>query len=59
MAEPWHLLLVDDETPLREAMREEDTVRRLTELGIEPPEIDVWAWAWDHDRLRETDPTDG
>lgn len=31
----------------------------LTELGIEPPEIDVWAWAWDHDRLRETEPTDG
>jgi uncharacterized damage-inducible protein DinB len=31
----------------------------LTELGIELPEIDVWAWAWDHDRLRETDPSDG
>lgn len=31
----------------------------LTELGIEPPEIDVWSWAWDHDRLRETEPTEG
>jgi len=25
----------------------------LTSLGIEPPEIDVWAWAWSQDRLSE------
>ena len=29
----------------------------LTSLGIEPPEIDVWAYAWKDDRLSETDPT--
>lgn len=29
----------------------------LTSLGIEPPEIDVWAWAWDQGTLTETDPT--
>ncbi len=29
----------------------------LTNLGIEPPEIDVWAWADAHDRLTETAPT--
>ena len=26
----------------------------LTTLGIEPPEIDVWAMAWEQGRLRET-----
>ncbi|HEY2888303.1 MAG TPA: DinB family protein [Candidatus Limnocylindrales bacterium] len=26
----------------------------LTALGIEPPDIDVWAWAWSQDRLSET-----
>jgi len=31
----------------------------LTALGIEPPDIDVWAWAWKDDRLTETPPTDG
>jgi uncharacterized damage-inducible protein DinB len=25
----------------------------LTTLGIEPPDIDVWAWAWSQDRLSE------
>jgi uncharacterized damage-inducible protein DinB len=29
----------------------------LTSLGIEPPEIDVWAFAWKDDRLTETPPT--
>jgi uncharacterized damage-inducible protein DinB len=29
----------------------------LTSLGIEPPEIDVWAYAWKDDRLTETEPT--
>ena len=29
----------------------------LTSLGIEPPEIDVWAYAWKDDRLAETPPT--
>ena len=29
----------------------------LTSLGIEPPEIDVWAYAWTEDRLFETPPT--
>ncbi len=29
----------------------------LTSLGIEPPEIDVWAWAWEQGTLTETDPT--
>jgi uncharacterized damage-inducible protein DinB len=29
----------------------------LTTLGIEPPEIDVWAMAWEQDRLSETPPT--
>jgi uncharacterized damage-inducible protein DinB len=29
----------------------------LTALGIEPPEIDVWAYAWKDDRLVETDAT--
>lgn len=29
----------------------------LTSLGIEPPEIDVWAYAWKDDRLTETPPT--
>lgn len=29
----------------------------LTTLGIEPPEIDVWAYAWKDDRLAETEPT--
>ncbi len=28
----------------------------LTTLGIEPPEIDVWAWAWERDMLAETPP---
>ena len=28
----------------------------LTSLGIEPPEIDVWAYAWKDDRLTETPP---
>jgi uncharacterized damage-inducible protein DinB len=31
----------------------------LTALGIEPPEIDVWAYAWKDGRLSETPPTDG
>jgi uncharacterized damage-inducible protein DinB len=26
----------------------------LTALGIEPPDIDVWAFAWSQDRLTET-----
>jgi hypothetical protein len=26
----------------------------LTVLGIEPPEIDAWAFAWSEDRLSET-----
>ena len=30
---------------------------RSTSLGIEPPEIDVWAYAWKDDRLAETPPT--
>lgn len=29
----------------------------LTALGVEPPEIDVWAWAWGRDLLAETPPT--
>jgi uncharacterized damage-inducible protein DinB len=29
----------------------------LTNLGIEPPEIDVWSYAWDAGRLTETEPT--
>jgi uncharacterized damage-inducible protein DinB len=29
----------------------------LTTLGIEPPEIDVWAYAWKDGRLSETEPT--
>ena len=29
----------------------------LTTLGIEPPEIDVWAYAWKDGRLTETEPT--
>ena len=29
----------------------------LTSLGIEPPEIDVWAYAWKDNRLTETPPT--
>ena len=29
----------------------------LTTLGIEPPEIDVWAYAWKDGRLAETEPT--
>jgi uncharacterized damage-inducible protein DinB len=29
----------------------------LTNLGIEPPEIDVWAWARANDRLTETPAT--
>lgn len=29
----------------------------LTALGIEPPDIDVWAYAWEGDRLAETEPT--
>jgi uncharacterized damage-inducible protein DinB len=29
----------------------------LTNLGVEPPEIDVWDYAWSQGRLRETEPT--
>lgn len=29
----------------------------LTSLGIEPPEIDAWAYAWKDGRLTETEPT--
>lgn len=29
----------------------------LTALGIEPPAIDVWDYAWSQDRLTETPPT--
>lgn len=29
----------------------------LTTLGIVPPEVDVWAWAWDKGVLTETDAT--
>ncbi len=29
----------------------------LTSLGIEPPEIDAWAYAWKDDRLSETPAT--
>lgn len=29
----------------------------LTSLGVEPPDIDVWAWADAHDRLVEVPPT--
>ena len=29
----------------------------LTSLGVEPPEIDVWAYAWDKGTLTETEPT--
>lgn len=29
----------------------------LTTLGVEPPEIDVWAFAWEDGRLSETEPT--
>ena len=28
----------------------------LTNLGIEPPEIDVWAYAWEDDRLEDLPP---
>jgi uncharacterized damage-inducible protein DinB len=28
----------------------------LTSLDVEPPEIDVWAYAWQDDRLREVPP---
>ena len=28
----------------------------LTALGVEPPEIDVWAYAWEGDRLQELPP---
>ena len=28
----------------------------LTQLGIEPPEIDVWSYGWDDGRLVETPP---
>lgn len=28
----------------------------LTTLGIEPPELDVWAMAWERGELTETDP---
>lgn len=28
----------------------------LTNLGVEPPEIDVWAYAWEDDRLVEIEP---
>jgi uncharacterized damage-inducible protein DinB len=31
----------------------------LTTLGIEPPEIDVWAYAGSQGRLRETEPAGG
>jgi uncharacterized damage-inducible protein DinB len=31
----------------------------LTSLGMEPPEIDVWAWAWSQGTLSETPPTGG
>lgn len=29
----------------------------LTTIGIEPPEIDVWAFGWDLGRVKETPPT--
>jgi uncharacterized damage-inducible protein DinB len=29
----------------------------LTSLGIEPPEIDAWSYAWKDGRLSETEPT--
>lgn len=29
----------------------------LTALGVEPPDIDVWAWAWSHGKLVEIPPT--
>jgi uncharacterized damage-inducible protein DinB len=29
----------------------------LTTLGIEPPEIDVWSWAFERDMLVDTPPT--
>lgn len=29
----------------------------LTSLGVEPPLIDVWDYAWAHDMLTETEPT--
>jgi uncharacterized damage-inducible protein DinB len=29
----------------------------LSTLGVEPPEIDVWAWAWGKGTLSETPPT--
>lgn len=29
----------------------------LTALGVEPPEIDVWAFAWEDGRLAETPPS--
>jgi uncharacterized damage-inducible protein DinB len=29
----------------------------LSRLGVEPPEIDVWAWAWAQGTLSETPPT--
>ncbi len=28
----------------------------LTTLGLEPPEIDVWDFAWEHGRIQETPP---
>lgn len=31
----------------------------LTTLGIEPPSIDVWDWAWEQGLLEETPATDG
>jgi uncharacterized damage-inducible protein DinB len=29
----------------------------LTALGVEPPDIDAWAWAQSHGKLVETEPT--
>ena len=29
----------------------------LPSLGIEPPELDVWNWAWEQDLLTDTEPT--
>jgi uncharacterized damage-inducible protein DinB len=29
----------------------------ITQLGIEPPEIDVWSYGWDDNRLVETPPS--
>ncbi len=28
----------------------------LSALGVEPPDIDVWAWAWSHGKLVEIEP---